>query len=143
MGNFGDARSRPNEAPMPEPLAFFLTWTTYGTWLPGDERNWVREGKGIQLPRPVLKKFVIERMTESPCLLSLEQRNVVEDTISRLASARGQLQNESRTRRGDGQLQAGHRTIAIQGVVYEEAQGATIFPAATDPRELVDRGGGE
>jgi hypothetical protein len=22
-----------------EPLAYFLTWTTYGTWLPGDERG--------------------------------------------------------------------------------------------------------
>ncbi len=21
--------------PMPDPLAFFITWPTYGTWLPG------------------------------------------------------------------------------------------------------------
>jgi hypothetical protein len=27
--------------PMNEPLAYYLTWTTYGTWLPGDERGWV------------------------------------------------------------------------------------------------------
>ena len=27
-------------APRPDPLAFFLTWTTYGTWLPGDGRGW-------------------------------------------------------------------------------------------------------
>ena len=26
-----------------EPLAYFLTWTTYGTWLPGDERGWSRK----------------------------------------------------------------------------------------------------
>ena len=26
---------------MEETLAYFLTWTTYGSWLPGDERNWV------------------------------------------------------------------------------------------------------
>ncbi len=37
MGRLGDARARPHEPPMPEPLAFFLTWPTYGTWLPGDE----------------------------------------------------------------------------------------------------------
>jgi hypothetical protein len=30
------------EPPMPEALAYFLTWTTYGTWLPGDERGWVQ-----------------------------------------------------------------------------------------------------
>ena len=28
-----------------EPLAYFLTWTTYGTWLPGDERGWNRKGE--------------------------------------------------------------------------------------------------
>ena len=22
-----------------EPMAYFITWTTYGTWLPGDERG--------------------------------------------------------------------------------------------------------
>ena len=22
-----------------EPIAYFITWTTYGTWLPGDERG--------------------------------------------------------------------------------------------------------
>ena len=31
-------RRRDCEPPLPEPLAYFLTWPTYGTWLPGDER---------------------------------------------------------------------------------------------------------
>ena len=31
-------RRRDYEPPLPEPLADFLTWPTYGTWLPGDER---------------------------------------------------------------------------------------------------------
>jgi hypothetical protein len=30
------------EPPRPEPLAPFLTWPTYGTWLPGHERGWVQ-----------------------------------------------------------------------------------------------------
>ena len=29
-----------------EPIAYFITWTTYGTWLPGDERGWSRKGDG-------------------------------------------------------------------------------------------------
>ena len=37
------------EPPMPEALAYFLTWTTYGTWLPGDERGWVQYRYGMQL----------------------------------------------------------------------------------------------
>jgi hypothetical protein len=37
------------------PLALFLTWRTYGTWLPGDERGWVderRNGYGEHTNRP-------------------------------------------------------------------------------------------
>jgi hypothetical protein len=33
--------NEPGQVPMDEPLAYFLTWTTYGSWLPGDERGWV------------------------------------------------------------------------------------------------------
>jgi hypothetical protein len=32
------------------PLAYFLIWTTYGTWLPGDERGWNRKGEREILP---------------------------------------------------------------------------------------------
>ena len=28
-----------------EPIAYFITWTSYGTWLPGDERGWWRKGE--------------------------------------------------------------------------------------------------
>ncbi len=30
-----------NSITMRDPIAFFITWPTYGTWLPGDERGWV------------------------------------------------------------------------------------------------------
>lgn len=60
---FGDARTLPNEPAMPDPLAFFLTWTTYGTWLPGDERGWVAKGKGFQGPAPDKERAASERMT--------------------------------------------------------------------------------
>ena len=81
MGSFGNVTTRPNEPPMPEPLAYFLTWTTYGTWLPGDERGWVLKGKGFQLPRPITKKLAADRMTEPVCSLDDAQREIVEKTI--------------------------------------------------------------
>jgi len=31
-------------------IAIFSTWTTYGSWLPGDERGWWQRGRGLQLP---------------------------------------------------------------------------------------------
>jgi hypothetical protein len=31
-------------------LAYFITWTTYGTWLHGDARGWIMSGVGRQIP---------------------------------------------------------------------------------------------
>ena len=81
MANFGDARARPFEPPMPNPLAFFLTWTTYGTWLSGDERGWILPGKGIQVPDPIRKRAAKARMTDTECTLDSEQRGLVKATI--------------------------------------------------------------
>ena len=74
MDSRPSSSARPNEPPMPDALAYFLTWTTYGTWLPGDERGWILRGSGFQAPRPVLQKLAGERMTEAPLALSDEQR---------------------------------------------------------------------
>lgn len=89
MTGFGNARTRPHEPPMPEPLAFLLTWTTYGTWLPGDQRGWVLQGHGIQLSDPVRKKFAQQRMTEPACTLDKQERDVVEQTIAEHCQIRG------------------------------------------------------
>ena len=36
---------RLNEATMGNTLGYMLTWTTYATWLQGDERGYVKEGR--------------------------------------------------------------------------------------------------
>ena len=64
--------NRPNELPMPDPLAYYLTWTTYGTWLPGDERGWVKFGRGQQQPDSIRKIEAEARMTEDACRLDQE-----------------------------------------------------------------------
>ena len=89
MSGFGNARTRPHEPPMPEPLAFLLTWTTYGTWLPGDQRGWVLQGHGIQLSDPVRNNCARQRMTEPACTLDKQERDVVEQTISEHCQIRG------------------------------------------------------
>ena len=38
---------------MDDPIAFFITVATYGTWLPGDQRGWVEYHKGWQMPDSV------------------------------------------------------------------------------------------
>lgn len=64
-----------------EPLAYFITWTTYGTWLPGDDRGWHRRGMGEQPPSHVFVEMAMAKMREAPFLLSCTDREVVEDTI--------------------------------------------------------------
>ena len=75
-------RRRDCEPPLPEPLAYFLTWPTYGTWLPGDERGWVEYRHGWQLPDPARKREAQARLTEDACLLDQDQRRLVELTIA-------------------------------------------------------------
>jgi REP element-mobilizing transposase RayT len=74
---------------MPDPIAYFITWTTYGTWLSGDERGWVEHEKGIQPPNPERKAAAQALMTEEACTLDAEQRRLVEETIARHCQIRG------------------------------------------------------
>ena len=73
---------RTNEPPLPEPLGYFLTWSTYGTWLPGDERGWTEYRHGWKPPDPIRKLEAEARMTENHYLLDSEQRRLAEQTIA-------------------------------------------------------------
>jgi REP element-mobilizing transposase RayT len=73
-----------------DPLAYHITWTTYGTWLPGDTRGWVESGVyGIQEPDPVREQQAREAMAESAVVLTSEQRAIVDATIRRHCEIRG------------------------------------------------------
>jgi REP element-mobilizing transposase RayT len=74
---------------MPEPLAYFLTWPTYGTWLPGDERGWVKYRRGKQKPDPIRKREAAARMTEDACQLDEQQRELVQTTVGEHCKTRG------------------------------------------------------
>ena len=69
--------------------ALFLTWSTYGTWLPGDARGWTEYHRGWQLPDPILELESKAKMTEEACLLDKEQRSAVEQQISETCEHRG------------------------------------------------------
>ena len=76
------------EPPMAEPLAYMLTWATYGTWLPGDRRGWVLYRRGWQLPDPVRVLEAAARMVEDACRLDAEQRRAVESQIAETCRVR-------------------------------------------------------
>jgi REP element-mobilizing transposase RayT len=67
---------------MADPLAYLITWTTYESWLPGDERGWVEDSTpSIQAPDVQKRQAAQQLMTEPEVTLSAEQRVVVEKTI--------------------------------------------------------------
>ena len=62
-------------------IAFFSTWTTYGTWLPGDPRGWYEPRRGVQLGDRLKELSAYLRAVESPFRLDHAQRLLVEGTI--------------------------------------------------------------
>jgi REP element-mobilizing transposase RayT len=65
------------------PVGYFLTWTAYSTWLPGDERGWV-DGATHEVqfePAPQRERQARQLMVESPVALTQEQRSVVDHAI--------------------------------------------------------------
>ena len=71
----------PNPPFVPDPLAIFLTWTTYGSWLPGDARGWVNDHGLLQEPRPGLAHHARLLMREQTVVLRTDQRHAVEEAI--------------------------------------------------------------
>lgn len=80
-----------------EPIAYFITWTVYGTFLQGDERGWRKRRKGEQIPQPKLAQWRRDRLKHSIELLNDDQRLAVEAEIERLAELRGVADNRGLT----------------------------------------------
>jgi REP element-mobilizing transposase RayT len=62
-------------------IAFFSTWTTYGTWLPGDDRGWFDPGAGVRDPDHMRRQIASLIMSENAVVLDSEQRSLVESVI--------------------------------------------------------------
>ena len=74
---------------MNDPVTYFITWTTYGTWLPGDARGWRMANAGEQLPQPRLEAWCRDRLSEQPVILNRSQRDKVESVCHKHARIRG------------------------------------------------------
>jgi REP element-mobilizing transposase RayT len=87
MGDWGGT-------PLGEPLAYFLTWTCYGTWLPGDERGWVDKHDAgpntpYKPPDPLRRACAAAHMDEPPVIFSLQKRMLVDTAIRETCTYRG------------------------------------------------------
>jgi len=85
-------------APMPHepgsvirnnPLALFLTWTTYGPWLPGDARGWTDHRGTIRVPNPRLRRIAAACLKREAVVLGPTDRDQVEQGIREHCRFRG------------------------------------------------------
>jgi REP element-mobilizing transposase RayT len=72
-----------------EPLAYFITWTVYGTYLQGDERYWTRRRQGEQIPQPRLVQWHKTRLNHPIILLDDEQQQIVNNACRAHCELRG------------------------------------------------------
>jgi len=80
-----------NPAPSAKPTDYLLTFHTYGTWLPGDDRGWHHRGDGAipRPPAPGLRAWCERRMNAPPLWFSARQRRIVRDAFREPCARRG------------------------------------------------------
>lgn len=80
--------------PQNDLTAFLITWRTYGTWLPGDERGWVderRNGRGEPKHRADqrLENAAKGQMKAARVILTDAQRQAVDDAVRAACTEKG------------------------------------------------------
>jgi REP element-mobilizing transposase RayT len=69
---------------MGKTLGYHITFTTYGTWLQGDKRGWVKDGKIFEGDCELYKNNE-KRVEGKKVVLSKTERDIVRETIIRKA----------------------------------------------------------
>src|SRR5437870_13227936 len=79
------------------PIAYLLTFRTFGTWLHGDERGSIQRSRDPRFrtvliqPNIPLKERMIESLKQDAVLLDPLQRQIVEDAVREVCTYRQYL----------------------------------------------------
>jgi REP element-mobilizing transposase RayT len=65
---------------MAKMIGYMLTWTTYGSWLQGDSRGYVKNGK-IYPGNTGIRKANVNNLNSKPVELNPQQRQIVQKAI--------------------------------------------------------------
>ena len=74
---------------MAKTLGYLITWTTYGTWLQGDERGYVKHGK-IYPANKALMQANKQTKLQDAVILSKAQQQIVKEAIIKEAQVQSQ-----------------------------------------------------
>ena len=61
-------------------IGYMITWTTYGTWLQGREKGFVKDGE-VRGENVAIKKDCEKKLESEPVRLGRSDKNVVKDAI--------------------------------------------------------------
>jgi REP element-mobilizing transposase RayT len=71
-----------------ETLGYMITWTTYGTWLQGDERGYVKKGQTLAA-NEALEQTNKKLQSQNAVRLSKAQQQIVRTAITKQAQLQG------------------------------------------------------
>jgi len=74
---------------MARTLGYLLTWSTYGTWLQGDERGYVKDGEVLE-ENIAIKLDCRKKLKSAPVRLSRNERAVIREAILEASEKFGQ-----------------------------------------------------
>lgn len=74
---------------MAKTIGYMVTWSTYGSWLQGDNRRYVKDGQTL-LPNEKLQEANKKLLAKEPVELTFNQRRIVEEAIRYKANTFGQ-----------------------------------------------------
>lgn len=77
-----------------QPLAYFITFRTYGTWLHGEERGSVdrlhnKFGEEMRPRSRSLKDWEREQMVHEPVVMDIPRRAIVDKTLRQVCEHKG------------------------------------------------------
>jgi REP element-mobilizing transposase RayT len=103
-----------------------LTWTTYGTWLQGDTRGYVKDGK-VFGENARLREANEAAMSQAPFTLAEEEKEVVRDRIREQSRKIGQQVLAL-------SVQSNHVHMAVRTVEQPVAAVVQMYKRATTNR---------
>ena len=71
-------------------IAYMVTWTTYGSWLPGDKRGYVKDGEILSEDK-CLEEICKKLMKSDGFKLTKRQQQIAKEAIIEKANSFGQV----------------------------------------------------
>lgn len=105
------------------PIAYLLTFRTYGTWLHGDQRTSYRRTRTTKTQRKLifpnvpLEEVMREEMDQEPFILDIEHRKIVEAAVKEVCI---------------------HRNYKLFGVSVRSNHAHSVIGAQAKPERIVD-----